>query len=57
MANLTKFISWLRANKPITDEQYKEFEEYGKTKMSKQDKHKYYEVGEGIELLRLTSSN
>lgn len=55
MANMTKFISWLSANKPITDEQYKEFEEYGNTKMSKQEKHNYYELGEGIELLRTTS--
>lgn len=55
MANMTKFIGWLSANKPITDEQYKEFEEYGKTKMSKQEQHNYYEIGEGIELLRTTS--
>ena len=37
MANMTKFEGWLRANKPITDEQVKEFEEYGKQKMTKQE--------------------
>ncbi|QLF87965.1 hypothetical protein Aegir_gp16 [Pelagibacter phage Aegir EXVC013S] len=55
MANINKFESWLTANKPITDEQYKEFQEYGNTKMSKQEQHSYWKLGEGIELLRLTS--
>jgi|TARA_B110000977_G_C10647510_1_gene326598 hypothetical protein len=54
MANMTKFEGWLRANKPITDEQVKEFEEYGKQKMTKQEKNHYWEVGEGIETLRTT---
>jgi|TARA_R110000803_G_scaffold145369_1_gene211190 hypothetical protein len=54
MANITKFEGWLRADKPITDEQYKEFQEYGKQKMTKQDKQYYYQVGDGIELLRTT---
>ncbi|MGY9007984.1 MAG: hypothetical protein ACKVI2_05025 [Candidatus Pelagibacterales bacterium] len=51
---MTKFEGWLRANKPITDEQVKEFEEYGKQKMTKQEKNDYWEVGEGIETLRTT---
>ena len=38
MANITKFEGWLRADKPITDEQYKEFQEYGKQKMTKDRK-------------------
>tara|TARA_R100000541_G_scaffold6115_1_gene13508 strand:- start:567 stop:740 length:174 start_codon:yes stop_codon:yes gene_type:complete len=53
-STITKFEGWLTADKPITDEQYKEFQEYGKTTMSKREKMIYWQVGEGIELLRLT---
>ena len=54
MANIIKFEGWLRANKPITDEQLKEFEEYGKQTMTKQEKMIYWQVGEGIQALRTT---
>lgn len=54
-STITKFEGWLTADKPITDKQYKEFQKYGKTTMSKREKMIYLQVGEGIELLRLTA--
>lgn len=54
MANtIDKFEGWLKKNKPITEEQYKEFIDYKKTITSKREKLRYWQVGEGLQLLRL----